>query len=124
MSTIAWPSNLPDKQFMDGLSVGRKSQFIETPMEFAAKRRRRYTAQRRPWTVRVRFTRAQVEFFDTWFDDTLGGGTLPFSWRHPITQAVVSMHFAANGEPSWVPVASGTRDTALWEATFNLEILP
>jgi hypothetical protein len=90
--TAAWPATLPAYVLEQGFSEAMPDQFIETPMEAGrSKTRRRYTTNNRIFTVTVAMTLAQRLIFEAFFDADLRGGSLPFTWVHPLHRTNCTM---------------------------------
>ena len=116
-----WPAGLPQGHLI-GLSFEREPETIRTPTDGGpAKVRRRFTSRVRPLTAEVVFTNAQKGVFDSFFDNTLLAGSLPFDREDPETGATVSMRIKAY--PSF-KLQLGGADGKLWIGTLPLEVLP
>jgi hypothetical protein len=59
----------------------------------AAKARQRFTVAPREIEVSFRMTAAQVAVMRVFYEETLGGGTLPFDWIHPRSGGSSSFRF-------------------------------
>jgi hypothetical protein len=59
----------------------------------AAKARQRFTVAPREIEVSFRMTAAQVAVMRVFYEETLGGGTLPFDWIHPRSVGSSSFRF-------------------------------
>lgn len=86
--------------------------------EGPAKQRPRFTVGIRPFLVQVELDVDQVAIFQTFYEDTLKDGTIPFSWKHPRTQ--VNTDFRFIGQPQKMRV-QGARN---WRITMALEVMP
>ena len=126
MTTIYWPSILPDRQFL-GITYKTQQQTIETQMESGPPQvRRRFSAGCKDVELpNLIWTGAQVTYFEGWWDATLGGGANPFAWRNPMTGAQVSMQFRG-APPEWSgPLTTGLPAAGrLWRGAFSLRVLP
>ena len=90
----AWPNSLPEYVQDNGYSEQFVDQAMENQMSVGpAKVRRRFTKVTRRFTMTVRMTSSQVDTFDTFWQSTLHGGTLPFDWVHPRTRGAMSFQF-------------------------------
>lgn len=96
-----WPVGLPQRMRTEGYNETPPSSAIVTPMETGPKKRRnRFTAAVRPIKGTIRVSFAQRQILDDFFVTTLMGGTLPFDWVHPVTQAPATFVFARPPEYS------------------------
>jgi hypothetical protein len=87
MPNPTWPSSLPQYVFEQGYSEKLNDQTIESSVDSGPpKIRRRYTKQIRTFTVSMRLTPTQKATFETFWQTTLAGGSLPFDWVHPLTR--------------------------------------
>lgn len=92
----AWPGSLPQLSLLAGALETVQDGTIRTEMDAGpAKRRRRYTAVVRRFTVPLVLTTDQVATLETFYDSTLQGGVDAFDWTHPRTGAAVSLAFVA-----------------------------
>lgn len=96
MSNAAWPSTLPQYVLEQGYEEKLNDQTIETPMDVGPpKVRRRYTKQFRTFSLTVRLSPEQKATFESFWQDTLAGGSLPFDWVHPLTRDAMTFRFRA-----------------------------
>jgi hypothetical protein len=99
--TAVWPTDLPQYVLEQGFSESEPDQLLVTAMEAGSpKTRRRYTAANPPFTLSVAMTAAQRVIFKDWFDIDLRGGSLPFTWVHPITRDAATYMFR-KPVPKW-----------------------
>lgn len=92
----AWPSSLPQLSLLAGAAETVQDATIRSEMDVGpAKRRRRYTAAVRRFSVPLILTVAQVATLETFYETTLSGGVDAFDWVHPRTLAAVSLAFVA-----------------------------
>ena len=92
----AWPSTLPQASLLEGALETVQDATIRTEMDVGpAKRRRRYTAVVRRFSVPLILTVDQVATLETFYDSTLSGGVDAFDWLHPRTGASVSLAFVS-----------------------------
>jgi len=114
---ISWPGTLPQTPTTGGYEEAPPDLTIRTEMDAGqAKRRRRFTAGPREFSVSFVLTKAQVATLDTFYVTTLKGGSLSFDWFHPRTGA--AGEFAFVGRPNYRESDGG------WEAGMKLEQLP
>lgn len=123
MANPTWPSTLPQKPLLSGLAEQTPNTAIRTSMETGpAKVRRRYTAGVRKFPVSFVLTAAQVATMDTFLQETIMSGALPFDWLHPRTGAAVSFRVipeSADTLNTFTPLGAG-----LWQTSLNLEVMP
>ena len=113
-----WPSTLPQKPLYSGFSETFANTGIRTSMDVGPpKTRRRTTAGVGPHEVTFYLeSSTQLGYLRTFYGSTLGSGTLPFDWAHPITGVTESWLFT--GPPKITP-------EGLWYlASFGLEVQP
>lgn len=118
---VAWPGGLPTKPLEDGYQERFRTMGIRSTNDAGpAKQRRRFTAAVRTIQLTFKLTPAQVETLDAFWETGTGGGTLPFTWVHPRTQAAVTMRFIADQPPLVQPRNRGM----FYTVSFSIEILP
>lgn len=114
-----WPVGLPQLVLRDGYAETEPDVIRRTEMdEGPAKQRPRFTVGIRPFLVQIEVDVDQVAIFQTFYEDTLKDGTIPFSWKHPRTQ--VNTDFRFIGQPQKMRV-QGARN---WRITMALEVMP
>lgn len=114
-----WPATLPQALLRSGFGHALAADAIEFEPEIGPPMtRRRSTAAPEPISGAVQVDQAQFEVFRSFWRDTLRSGTLPFTWRHPISGEVVTMQFTG-GPPQTSPVSGG-----LFRVSLSLLILP
>jgi hypothetical protein len=92
----AWPAGLPQASLLEGALETVQDATVRTEMDVGpAKRRRRYTAVVRRFSVPLILTLDQVATLETFYDSTLSGGVDAFDWLHPRTGASVSLAFVS-----------------------------
>lgn len=90
----SWPTLLPAFVIESGYQETLEDQTIETSMDTGpAKIRRRFTTAVRRFQVTVQMTPEEADIFETFYLDTLAGGSLPFDWVHPRTRVAKSFRF-------------------------------
>lgn len=114
-----WPVSLPTAPEGPNYTEQPPKTRLETQMDAGPpKLRQRYTAGVRPLSMTWMLTKAQVAALDTFFTDTLAGGSLSFDGlAHPRTGAAVTFQFAQ--EPSYVYLGPD-----VWRATTALRVMP
>lgn len=94
MSNGTWPGTLPQFVFEQGYSEKLNDQTQESTVDVGPpKIRRRFTKQIRTFTVQMRFTPTQKDTFEGFWQDTLLGGSMPFTWVHPLTRVSTVFRF-------------------------------
>lgn len=118
-----WPASLPQSFFL-GTSIGFADNAIRTEMDTGpAKQRRRFTAAPEPVRTTIRIAESALVVLRDFHDNTCEGGTLPFDWTHPVTDAAQEFRFTA--APSARILAGGdTSATRVWEVDLALEAIP
>jgi len=117
MTVAAWPVTIPDTLLRSGYSQSCANVSIRTEMDVGpAKVRRRATAGVQPVQGQIELTTAQLGYLRTFYNTTLLGGSLRFSWKDPITEASAELRFVE--PPSWTAIGID------WQVSLKLEILP
>lgn len=94
MANPTWPATLPQYVQEGGYQETLQDQTIETQMESGpAKIRRRFTKSLRRFQVSMLMTSAQATTFETFWQDTCKGGSIPFDWVNPRTRAASTVRF-------------------------------
>jgi hypothetical protein len=119
MSVSAWPSTLPQALFLAGYSGTFPNVMIKSDMDAGPpKVRRRLTANIEPVMGKVILSTAQLATFTTFFNDTLAGGSLRFSWTKPPAHSIAcEMRFSE--APTYTKVSDDD-----FEMSMSLEVLP
>ena len=113
----AWPTTLPDDLVIANGGGALGDNTIRSKTDIGpAKVRRRSTAAPDTLVGSQLLTATQFGYMDTFYKTTLVGGTLPMTWKHPVSRAECDMRFLA--PPAWQ--AQGGR----YLVTYQLEILP
>jgi hypothetical protein len=113
-----WPSQL--QQLLNeanfGISIGET--VLRSDMDIGpAKVRRRVTKSIDSFTASINLNVAQYTIFINFFNTTLAGGSLPFTFKHPITG--VNETFRFKSPPSISSIGGGNFVTSLeWEKLF------
>lgn len=93
---IAWPVTLQDCVNEEGFGNELGETVLRSDMDVGpAKLRRRFTRGFDNFTTTVNLTTAQYSLFRTFYYTSLNGGTLPFEFKHPITQVVSEFRFVS-----------------------------
>jgi hypothetical protein len=94
MANAVWPATLPNYVLIDGYSEKLPAQKIESPMEAGRpKVRRRFSTNWRQFTVFIKMTADQGIIFESFYQNTLQGGSLPFDWVHPRKRTAATFRF-------------------------------
>lgn len=116
----SWPITLPIRPLVDGFQetlpqTGERTTIDHMPM-FQVQRTKAGT-----WPISATYevTSAQWDILLAFYEDTLGSGTLPFEWPHPISQTTVLARFRGGEVPSAVAVGWNT-----YHATISIEVMP
>ena len=113
-----WPTTLPQSPLQAGFSESLPNNVIRTSMDLGPpKVRRRDTAGVRPMVFKMKMSTAQVATLETFFEDDLSSGVMPFYYTHPRTGATVSIQFI-------VPPRIRAADGRWWAVDMNVLILP
>lgn len=115
-----WPATLPQQPLMKGAQEQFQSTTITTEMDVGpAKKRRRFTAAVEPWKgLNMLLTATQVTTFKTFYETTLLGGSLTFTFPNPRTGSSETFRFS--GDAPTLSQASGD----LYLTSFELEKMP
>lgn len=92
--TAIWPAALP--QYLDegGFNEALADVRIDTPTDYGpGKTRRRFTKNWRVISGAIRCTDDQVDAFEEFYLETLGGGVADFLWKAPLSQDLALMRF-------------------------------
>lgn len=101
MANAIWPASLPQYVLQQGFSEKEPDTMLETQMEAGPpKARRRFTTDYREFTVALQMSAAQRATFQTFFNTTVKGGSLPFDWVDPVTQGAATFRFRKPA-PQW-----------------------
>ncbi len=112
-----WPATLPQKPQQDGFSSTKVDGRLRTSMsEGPEKVRRRFTAVPEILTCSFIFSPTQLSTFNTFFDDTLAGGSMTYLWDHPISD--VNSVCRIKDMPVLSPKGLS------WQVAFTVEVLP
>lgn len=112
-----WPAGLPQKLNQAGFSNSLADNVIRSEMDVGPdKKRRRDVSAPEPVKGSMYVTESEYSLLKTFHDTTLGGGSLPFDWVHPITGASVEMTFKS-------PPTISSKSGDVYMATLDLEVL-
>lgn len=89
-----WPETLPQSPLNDGYSETMGNSVLRSDMDTGvAKTRRRTSASVRTMSARYILTADQAAALTVFFDVTVAGGSLPFTFPHPRTLADENARF-------------------------------
>lgn len=113
---VNWPAELPDLVTSDTYSESYLGGTITTQMlSGPPRRRRRFTRTRRTMQMSFIATQAEVDFFFSFYDISLGGGQQTITLPRP-TNPDQSAEFMITADPSINPVGWET-----YRVTLNME---
>jgi hypothetical protein len=117
--TDAWPAELP-QCFIVGYTDGEGDGTIEyAPDAGPAITRRRTAAVTRTLSGSMRMTRAQLATMNTFFNDTILGGSAAFEFTDPTFGGTVLVKFPKGAKPSWQQSSPG-----IYRVNIQLTVLP
>lgn len=115
---ISWPSTLQQLLNESNFGIAKGETVLRTDMDIGpAKTRRRFTKSVDTFTGSIWVTPDEYLIFETFYDTTLNGGSLTFTFPHPITQVPTDFRFKA--APKYSPVGP-----QLFEVQMEWEKLP
>lgn len=124
MTTITWPSSLPQNNVNSNFSTSPNNGILRTEMSTGySKVRRRFTKVYRRYTVSYEIDREQYYTFMTFFEYDLGWGVLNFNLPDPLkleTTIECRIVCGAGENPYQITPLSDTDDLVL---TFVVEKL-
>lgn len=113
----SWPGTLPQLPLIQSYKETTPNVTIRTTMDAGpAKVRRRFTAGVRTINVEFLLTSAQTQTLDDFYQTTLSGGSLSFTWVNPRTGGSESCRFVQ--PPEYIS------NSGYFRSSFSLEILP
>jgi hypothetical protein len=113
-----WPAELQQFFNEDNFSYLFDDNTIRTDMEVGPQKvRRRFTKRVDKLTVSILATTDEYIFFDNYYDVTLAGGTIPFTFEHPVTKLPADFRFRTS--PVVRSIGGGN-----FNISYELEILP
>lgn len=118
MANPTWPASLPQYVQEGGYQEQLQDQTVESQMDTGpAKIRRRFTKSIRKFQITLLMTAAQADAFETFWQDTCLGGSIPFNWVNPRTRVPATLRFR-NPAPQFSTVGGANVLTQ-----FNVEII-
>jgi hypothetical protein len=117
MAIPVWHQSLPQKPLMAGFKETRQNIVARSQTDTGpAKARRRVTIAVITFEMQFRMSAAQLATFRTLYAVDFQSGALPYSWKHPVTNAAGL--FRVVDPPTIVPAG------ASWLVGLNVEMLP
>ena len=119
MSVPAWDSDLPQELLVNGYGQSYPNVTIKSEMDAGpAKVRRRFTAGVAPVSGTMIMDATELAALDTFYNTTLLGGSLRFSWTKPPAHSVAcEMRFTE--PPTWTAIEPG-----MYQVSMSFEVLP
>ena len=121
-----WPVSLTRAPRLASLSEEAPDVLLRSEVDVGPpKLRRRFTGDRRKFTIELDFTRSEVLAFDSWFLNNstgAGGGARSFSWKHPRLGTTADFRFLS--VPTYRPRAPRGDGSEWWLVSFEVEMLP
>ena len=115
-----WPAALPQCPILNGFSEQRQRNLASFAPEVGGpKISRRSTAVAVLTSLVYRMSNADILVFNTFFEDTLKDGSLPFDWDHPVTGTTYTWMFDINEAPRFDRMTPNSI-----RVTFNLLRMP
>ena len=101
-STITWPATtLPQKLQHQGFSITPVSNSVRTKVESGpVYQRPRYSTTVETVVGSIIVTPTQATAFWTFYNTTLGGGSLRFNWKHPVSGVAAVCQFNTEEPPA------------------------
>lgn len=119
-----WPVSLPQAFEISGYSEGVADRLLEVQPDMGPPiSRQRSTAAPRPANGTMVVDEAQLSAFKTFFNTTLLGGSLPFTFPAQVDAGSPAVGWLAKftkaALPRWSPLGGG-----YWRLSLSLTILP
>ena len=122
MANPQWPATLPDLVERVGYRETLRSAAIASKMESGRKkRRRRFTTAPKPIDAPIALTLTEMGTFETFWENDLAFGALPFDHKVASTGNNVTFAFRDPEKPPEFTPEAGAK---LWRVTLQLEVLP
>lgn len=91
----AWPSGFQDRLNVESFQFAIGDTLIRSEMETGPKKvRRRFTKAIDKFSCSMTLTRSQYATFRNFYDVTLNAGSLPFTYKHPLTDVNTDFIFS------------------------------
>lgn len=96
MALPTWPAGIFEQPVREGYDEGYRPFVEQSTIERGPKhKRRRSTLENETLQASFVMTKAGVAILETFFNDTLSYGNLPFEWTHPRTGDTMRARFNA-----------------------------
>jgi hypothetical protein len=124
MAIPDWPTTLPQVPLEDGYSSAVYSNVVSDPDgSIFISSRRRSALDISYHSVTFKFSKAELLIFQDFYENTLGGGILPFNILDPIGQSIdMKARINSNNDSAYSLAYDG--DTREYLVSFTLEQLP
>lgn len=117
MSVPSWPTTLPVELLMKGYSQTSPDVLLRSSVDVGpAKVRRRCTAAVQVITGNLLLSESELGYLRTFYDTTLLGGSLRFTWLEPVTRVAKEFRFTS-------PIKWNSND-GYYDVNLELEMLP
>lgn len=118
-----WPPALTRAPRVADLEETAPDVVLRSEMDVGpAKLRRRFTGDKRKFSIVLDLRASEVATFDAFFKDTTFGGSLSFSWVLPRTGFPADFRFTST--PVYRPQGPRGDGSEWWRVTFSVEMLP
>lgn len=108
MADAVWPSTVPFEPEQGSYSEAIVSNLASfQPDVGPPTTTRRSTIKSTKIKAAFFMTTAERVLFETFFTDTLGDGSLPFTWVNPVYGVSKRYMFDPSSPPEWAPIGSG-----------------
>lgn len=105
MAIDAWPNTLPQRLQLEGASQGVGDGLVENQPDYGPPLvRRRTAAVVKPLSGSMICSADQVADFVVFFETTLAGGALPFTFPDPLGGADLLVRISTKSLPTWSPL--------------------
>ena len=123
MADTTFPPGLTRSPRVDALAEDAPDVVIRSEVDVGpAKVRRRFTGDRRTFSIQLDLKGSEVATFDEFFLTTTKGGALSFEWKHPRTASLADFRFLA--PPQYRPRGPRESGVEWWVVSFDVELLP
>jgi len=116
-----WPSDLPQQLLLNGASLAEGDGLVEYDPDIGPSiTRRGTTAVMRPLVGTMICSSAQISSFRTFFNTTIMGGALAFTFPDPLGGAALLVKFSKKGGmPQIVPLGADN-----YQLSLSVMVLP
>lgn len=118
---IIWPDTVPNSPLKDSYSEAIPDGRLRTSVSSGPdKVRRKSAALPVSFTVDLHLSSVELDYFESFVEETLAGGSLRFEFTHPRKGTIVEMRFV--GGDALYSLSEAGID--VWKVSFQLEALP